>query len=415
MVAARCSSFSLVAQGLIYAASLLCLFPLAVAAQGVDCSIAKDAIEIASRLRGLKVARSVPCRLQGKAEVERYLRDTIKKKIPEERIAREGKVYQLLGLIPRDYQYLEGIVGLYTEQLGGYYDAEKEFYAMAQWMPAVMQMPIAVHELTHALQDQHFALEELVDYKKQTSDALMAHSALVEGDATAVMLDYARSLSGQGSISELENVSTFMAQNITGAMISASLNKAPPSLQASLIFPYVSGLNFAHVLLKEGGYAMINKGFKNPPMSTEQILHPEVYLKGEKGFVEVPDHAPPKGVSLESKAPIFSDRFGEFLISTWLSTWISPLEASKAASGWGGDRVSLYQLTNSAQGVLVWDLRWDSVAEAREFFDALTEAFAKRFEAEPVQTKQRATFIDKYVGAVSITLSDQKVLLIIGA
>ena len=150
----------------------------------------------ASRLRGLKVKREVPCRLQDKAQVERYLRSAIEEKVPKQKLELEGEMYRLIGAIPKDYDYLNGLVAVYTSQLGGYYEPGEEYYAMAAWMPGVLQMPIAVHELTHALQDQHYALEKFIDQKSESSDQLMAKSALVEGDATAVMIDYSRMIVG---------------------------------------------------------------------------------------------------------------------------------------------------------------------------------------------------------------------------
>jgi hypothetical protein len=346
---------------------------------GADCSIADTAIEIASRIRKLSIERSVPCRLQSKAEVEKYLRETIKKKVPLERTTSEGKVYELLGLVPLGFDYLNNIIKLYTEQLGGYYDPELRSYAMASWLPAVMQMPIAVHELTHALQDQHFHLDALMDEQTAPSDALMARSALVEGDATAVMIDYTRGLSGQPSIAEEKSVSGFLMQNITGAMISSNLALSPPALQAILIFPYVSGLNFAHQLLRKGGYAEVDTAFRKLPRSTEEILHPEQYFLGKKGFQDLPLPLPPKGSAFSRSKAVFDDRLGEFVISTLISSYSGPLTASTAAAGWGGDRIAFYRGNSTEQYLLLWNTHWDSEKDAVEFFEALRGAYEKRF------------------------------------
>jgi hypothetical protein len=380
---------------------------------GSDCHIASSAMEIASRFRGLRIVRQVPCRMESRAAVERYLRSTIKKKMSEERIQREGEEYRMLGFIPKDYDYLNKMVELYTEQLGGYYDPERKYYAMADWMPDVIQMPIAVHELTHALQDQHFDLEKLMDHKNQSSDVLLAQSAMIEGDATAVMLDYARGLGGQPSIAEDDSVSMFMIQNISGAMLSPSLRQAPPAIQASLLFPYVSGLNFAHALLKKGGYSQIDRAFKRPPTSTEEILHPDKYLAGEKGFAVLPDPLPPANITLKSDKPVFSDTLGEFFVSTLLGTWIPPQEASAAASGWGGDRLALYE-ADEKKLVMFWDLLWDADQDAQRFFAALGRAYKRRFQTEPQATERQMVFPNSDFGEVQINLEGKKVSLSIG-
>lgn len=384
------------------------------AIEGVDCRIAATAIRSASRIRALEVKRAVPCKLQNRKEVEQYLRSTIDEKIPAERIRKEGLVNRMIGIVPPDYKYLEGIIELYREQIGGYYDPEKEYYAMAAWMPAMMQMPVAVHELTHALQDQHFELDALIDHKTQRSDSLLARSALVEGDATAVMIDYSRGLAGQGPLKEETSVSMFMIQNISGAMLSPSMQKAPVALQASLIFPYVSGIRFAHSLLKQEGYKSIDAAFSRLPRSTEEILHPEKYASEEADFIEVSTPKPPEDAELSSSTPLYVDTLGEFLISSLLSTYISPLEASEAASGWGGDTLVLYDLKDTEKELLLWDLRWDSVEDAEEFISALQIAYTKRYDLKEPLEGSSVSLEDPNFGKLSITQDKKSVVLKIG-
>jgi hypothetical protein len=391
------------------------IIPLHTAAsQSVDCRIASTAVHTASRLRGLDKLHAVPCKLQNKEEVEQYIRATLDTKIPPERIENEGWAYKMLGLIPKDFEYLDGIIQLYTAQLGGYYDTDKKHYVMASWLPEVMQMPIAVHELTHALQDQHYDLDSMINLKFDDSDALMARAALIEGDATAVMLDYARELRGQHSIAKEKSVSGIMVQNIAGAMFTTTMHSAPQSLQAILIFPYISGLNFAHALLREGGYHAIDKAYSRLPTSTKEILHPELYLSGKQVYSKVQDLLPPEHVRLKSNEPIFSDRLGEFITATFLGAWISPIQASKVAAGWAGDRLSLYIKEDSETRVLVWATLWGSNEEAKEFFMALSMAYKKRFNQEAVKEGDKVSFTDSDFGRIIINLEDKKVVLLIG-
>lgn len=388
---------------------------VAAATPGVSCDLVADATAIASKIRGLKVLRKVPCRVQDRAEVEKYLLDTIKEKIPQERFVNEGVVYKILGIIPKDYQYLEGIVELYTSQLGGYYDPEKEFYAMASWMPSGLQLSIAVHELTHALQDQHFKLDALLDHRVAESDLLAARSALVEGDATAVMIDFTRKQVGQGPLRDEDSVAAILMQNVAGSMISSALQNAPESLQTMLIFPYISGLRFAHALLREGGYPQIDTAFKRMPESTEHILHPEIYLRGERSFIDVPTPGVPPGFPAVSPEALYIDRFGEFFISTFLSKFIPPYEASRAAAGWGGDKIALYRGSGADSYLLVWDLHWDSEAEAKEFFGALLKYYSQRLTQKPRQDGTTQRFTDPDFGSVGLELKESNVRVIVAS
>ena len=389
------------------------LVPYALA-QTIDCSIADSSIELASKIRGLAVKKPVPCKIQNKEEVTQYLKDTIKTKVPKKRLQSEESIYKFLGILPEDYDYESGIVKLYTSQLGGYYDADKDYYAMAAWMPAMMQVPIAVHELIHALQDQHFTIDKLLDNTTVTSDTLLARSAVLEGDATAVMIDYTLGLQGGARLENQESVSGFLLQNISSALLSSGTTDAPQALYAMLIFPYVSGLNFVHSHLKNGGYKQVDKLYSRLPRTTEEILHPEVYLSGEKSFSEVEVSKYKKGIPGVSDEAVFTDRLGEFFISTMLSSQIGPAVAGEAARGWGGDNIALYSINASSKDFMVWGTAWDSKSDAVEFFKAMSEAFKKRFKANPVETAKMTSFVTKSFGSVKIMLEGSEVILTMG-
>jgi hypothetical protein len=362
-------------------AVLLVLSPSVWAEERADCSLAKSALKIASEIRGLKPKRSVVCKVQSKADVERYLKNVIDEKFPVSLLKNEARVYKHLGLIPRDYDYVDGLLKLYLGELGGYYDAEKEYYAVADWMPLMVQMPIAVHELTHALQDQHFGLDTLVDPRIKSSDQALASSALAEGDATAVMFDFSRIPIGQPPLAEEESIADSMMQIVFGSVFSPSAQHSPQALRALLMFPYVSGLHFAHRLLRKGGYTEVNKAFLRMPQTTEEILHPEIYLRSQKSFSVIDTPAAPKGLSLAKAEPVFVDTLGEFFIATWLGQTIGPAAASLAAAGWGGDRIALYELKDSTEGLLVWHLRWDSKKDADEFVGKVLASYKKQYGA----------------------------------
>lgn len=390
------------------------LLPALSIATDEACTLVKDATRVASEVRGLKIRKAVPCKIQNKEEVKQFLLDTIKEKIPRERIANEGELYKILGIIPKDFKYLEGLVNLYTSQLGGYYDPDKEYYAMASWMPVAMQFPIAVHEMTHALQDQYYELDKLMDHFSLDSDLLSARSALVEGDATAVMMDFARKAAGQGPIAEEKSVASMMMQNIAGAMMFSSVQDTPSALQAMLIFPYVSGLRFAHALLREGGYKRIDQAFKVLPESTEHILHPEIFLRKERGYIDVPTPSAPTSTPVASTTPEYSDRLGEFFIATFLGAKIPAESASTAASGWGGDRVALYQLKGSSRHLLVWVTHWDTELDGDEFFEALTTYYEARLSTKRAGGSNTRTFLDPDFGPVEVFHKGKHVRLTVG-
>ena len=331
------------------------------------CSLSDTALKHAVNIRKLKLKKNVPCTAQGKSQVRKYILDTIDEKLPASKLKHEALVYRAIGFIPDDFDYKEQLVTLYTEQIGGYYDPDKKRFVMAAWMPASMQLPIAVHELTHAIQDQHFKLNDLMNLKKFRTDQLLAHAALVEGDATAVMTDYARDLMNQPPLQKTENISSILAQNVLSIGFMQTSVPIPMSLKLQMLFPYTSGLSFAHHLLQKQGYQEINSAFQKLPRSTEEILHPEKYFSSKKEFIEIE----------AEQGSVYSDTLGEFSITALLSNYLADnFKAAHAAAGWHGDTISINEKPGETR--IVWKTMWDTEKDAEEFVDAYQTVLQKR-------------------------------------
>ena len=362
--------------------ALCCAFFLVTApalAEKETCNIAKSAIKMASDIRQLKIKKNVPCDVHKKEQVKEYILHVLKTKIPKDKMSNEEIVYKAIGMIPESFSYEDGLVDFYLSQIGGYYDPDKDHFIMAGWMPDILQTTVAVHELTHALQDQYFNLDKFIFEKLENSDETLSRSALVEGDATAVMLDYARVISGQPGIVEEDNVQSFMMQTVLSVSLVAGNANVPKSLQSLLIFPYTSGLRFVHQILKKGGYKKVDEAFKRPPRSTEEILHPEKYFLNKKDFIDIKDHELRSEHLEEGFEVDYSDTFGEFGISAMLSTCNSATEtAASASEGWGGDRIGI--LKKGSEKSVLWKLHWDTEEDAREFYNTYSKCLSKRFD-----------------------------------
>lgn len=330
--------------------------------------------------------------MRDKPEVKQYLLDTIKSKIPPRRMKMEGVIYRVLGFIPDDFEYEQGLVQLYLDQLGGYYDPEKDHFVMAAWLPAIMQVPVAVHELTHALQDQYFELSSFTDVNKYSSDELLARSALIEGDATAVMIDYSRLKVGQSPIAKDADVTAIMMQNLLGTSLFSGMNQIPESLKLTLLFPYTSGLRFAHTLLRKGDYQELTKAFAKPPRSTEEILHPEKYYIQKQDFLELEN--PKSKYAEQNREILFEDTLGEFSISALFAGFIkNKAEVAEIASGWGGDRIVVYQATDNSYE-LHWITHWDTESDSTAFYQAYKKVLESRAIGKDISISQNGNFVN---------------------
>ncbi|HEX8683473.1 MAG TPA: hypothetical protein VF707_14225, partial [Ardenticatenaceae bacterium] len=229
-----------------------------------------------------------------------------------------------------------------------------------------------LHEYVHALQDQHYDLENFTeegDEERFNDDQSLAYTALIEGDAqTATFFYIINNMSASDAMELAESSSE---------IDSTALEETPAFLRESLIFPYTTGQEFVQTTQVLGGWDAVNELWENPPASTEQIMHPERYPDDLPVAVELPaDFSAALG---EGWREAIRDVWGEF--GTLLTLQQQDLDAeeeegfdeavSQAAEGWGGD--SYLFLTNGERGVFVMEMAWDSEEDAQEGYDAWLE------------------------------------------
>jgi len=144
-----------------------------------------------------------------------------------------------------------------NERLNGWYEPDTRRLVVVEGESDAMGRGVLVHELFHALQDQHFGLARLHEQAKD-SDAERAVTALIEGEA---MLAVA------------EIIPYDFEQHA----------KLPPhgpldAVRFEKIFHYGAGLRFVRALREQGGWELVDQAFRDPPRRTAEILHPDRYL-----------------------------------------------------------------------------------------------------------------------------------------
>src|SRR5262249_18832268 len=333
-----------------------------------------EVLKETSDLRQLSIIRPVPSSTQSRAEIERAIMKNLDEEITPADMHASEITLKKLGLAPPDFQYRALMVRLLTEQVAGYYEPKTHQFHLADWIDIDGQKPIMAHELTHALQDQHFNLRRFDNLPKGDSDAELAAHALIEGDATLAMAMYVAS----NPLRALTFLKSIGAMGIS----TEELDKAPRALRETLLFPYQEGMNWTRSLYRQGGWSEVSTAFTTLPQSTEQVLHPEKYFAHESPIkVALPDltnllnNGDRSGAKLGSTAQsgwkrIASDVNGEWGFYLILDQFLkSPAESRRAAAGWAGDRTAVYE---SANGAVVYISRstWDTENDAREFFDA---------------------------------------------
>lgn len=292
---------------------------------------------------------------------------------PQDMHANEA-VMRKFGLVDSNFKLRQFLIGLLTEQIAGYYDPRtKEFY-LADWIDADAQRLVMSHELTHALQDQHFNLRRFEKWPKGDSDAELAAQALVEGDATLAMSFYA--------VRNPQRAFGILKSMLSGTGSSEQIDKAPRALRASLLFPYTQGRDWVLEIYTGGGWDAVSAAFKTLPQSTEQILHSDKYLSHEPPVkITLPDLTNTLGSGWKKIEDDVNGEWGYYLI---LSQFLPDEEdARKAAAGWGGDRFALYEQASTGHLCVVHLSAWDTEQDAREFYEAYAQRSQLRYQTKP--------------------------------
>ena len=339
--------------------------PESISVQVADTEAANSAIRATveanvSELRGLEPLTPVAPVVLTRDELrDRVTADLAEDLTPAEAMA-DTLELSAFDFIARDYDLYSAMVQLQSEGILGFYDPDTaEFVVVsdgalldpaAQWTHA--------HEFVHALQDQHYDLDALTD-DSLDSEAQAAVRALAEGEAELVQYLYLT----QGDYFTQSEVDAILSD--PGQTDDGFLQGLPPVLVNNMAFPYTSGVEFVVDLYREGGFAAIDAAWRNPPRSSEHILHPDRYRAGDAP--QLVALAPLTATLGVGWAQVEEDVLGEFFLREYLDQQLPSTLAAGVAEGWGGDRYAVY--ANEATGELVMALRlvWDTDADAAEF------------------------------------------------
>ena len=338
---------------------------------GRAVSVDSELREVAA-VRQLQSLAPVTGRSISDDDLMRLLENSFRENMPERVLEGTGTALRALGVVPFDFQYEATILRLLRSDLAGLYDPDyKALFLRTQLRGDALRATL-LHELVHALQDQHYNLGDLTRYRDDGGDRASAVSALAEGDATSAMFDGMLAAHGKTALDLPDDL---LAQQFASA---SALDEggAPPLIRRSLLAPYVDGLRFVQALRRRGGFSEVDRVWKNLPTSTEQILHLEKYDAHERSLdVELP--LPPPVMPGSSEQPwraFFHDVFGEQSLRLVLEEWLPFPQAAAAAAGWGGDRIAVYEQGSGAttETATAWVIQLDAGVEPDLLFAAVS-------------------------------------------
>jgi len=341
-------------------------------------------------IRKLEFKESVQPRFMNRNELRSYMTNEFQKEYTPEELKLTDRSLKVFGLVPNSIDVRELQINLLTEEVGGFYNPDtKEMYLIREevkkgnfltrlfsgpeFSPEEQRITLS-HEMTHALSDQHFDLQSLDKIANGNDDMSLAISALIEGEATLVMMsEIFNDNSDVTKLSPDRIDLVFQVMNMVTPLFGGrTLRAAPKIFRETLIFPYHQGCVFVLRLTNKDGWDAINRAFHEPPISTEQILHPEKFAinRDDPTAIELPKIEQ----SLGGKWKLLGQNtLGE--LQTQILFESSP-NGKTAAEGWDGDRYSVLE-RDDGHLALAWFTTWDSAADARQFSDVAVPWFAQ--------------------------------------
>ncbi|MCH2113274.1 MAG: hypothetical protein MK213_10475 [Planctomycetes bacterium] len=344
---------------------------------------AKEILPRVEQIRGWKFKHAVEVGMNTPEQFIEFAKKEMDEEEALEKMKNSSKMMIQLGLLEPKTDLYKTSLDLLESQVGGYYDPkQKKFFMMTTFNQGAMADIIMAHELTHALDDQYFQLDKMLEKaEEESSDSIFAVRSVVEGSGTSAMNLYTVQGGMKGWL-QLDAVA--MAESMKASQ--AGLEDAPVILVASLTLPYLEGNKFLtkSKSMMQAAMAVPNnkdleRAFRTPPTSSEQILHPEKYWD-EKQWdaprdLQVADVSASLGAGWSEAE---RDTLGEltcFLVCSdevpdlgspegQMASWISD-----ASAGWGGDEFVLYAGPEGAE-LACWVLAWDTPEDCGEFVHA---------------------------------------------
>jgi hypothetical protein len=358
------------------------------------------------QIRQLSFLRPVPLVVKDRDQAEQQMESDLMRDYTDNQLRADGAAGALVGLYPAGIDLKAESLKLLRNQVAGFYDPHSKemvlvaggtnlgFFTDAAEFVAQHDVGgemVLAHELTHALQDQHFDLDKKLDQVKNNDDRALAIKSVAEGDATLAGYAY---VTGRMDASVVDALLAYLPD------IAKELTKeapdTPDGLSVPLIFQYCDGARFVAEAYRRGGWKAVDALYANPPLSTHQVIHPEDYFVHPKPPLSVTIHGYERTMSSWSK--VDDDTYGELLLRVILQRNLGKDAPEVALAGrWAGDQMVILQ--SGRQISVIWLLVFAESGTAAKFAAVYT------------------TTLDKLLGKTrhEVDYRDREVLVTIGA
>ena len=334
-----------------------------------------DYVSLGVELLGLRKLQSVPMvtTTAPQKDVEKLILDSLKRLYPGDAPMLQSRALAALGVIPEPVDILPLKAALMVRQLGGWYDAASEtvFLVDTSATPPPPSDPVMALSYAQLLRDHEGFLQSSPTGTKVTLDSQLARDGLFGGDAALTRFLY--------SIQKPVNVG---ASDLPPEDPDHPLNEVPMPvfLRELHLFPASRGFEFAQSLHSVGGFQQITTAYGRPPLSSAEIIDPELYLSDQPVpviSIQWPD------TTIAGAEPYWTDTLGKYATYVLLRAHNPDEIAFDAAKGWRADQLLSYSAADKKRDHAVWQVRFPAATDARRFFKTLGASLLQRYDQPP--------------------------------
>jgi hypothetical protein len=374
--------------------ALLLAVAAAPAQSGVDVSQAREIfseidgiLQDLHEITGFKIKHRVPAEIITRDKVKEFLEKRMKEASSPEEIRVEELTLKKFGLVPQDFDLAKNTVDLLTEQAAAFYDFHRKRMFITDWTPSATREPALVHELGHALADQNVNLEKFIKQGQKSDDGSMARLAVMEGQASWLMAEYLARKTGQSLATSPALLDTMAHSIESGANEFPVFESEPLYLRETLTFPYSQGLLFQNAVYERMKQKAFDEVFRKPPVSSQQILHPDTYFSG----LEPARPALPQLANAHGYKRIADGTVGELDHSVLLEQYAGREESAAVSPHWRGGAYALLEHRSPERVVLLYAVEWDDAASAGHYFRLYRQVLEKKWKHLAIESESPTT------------------------
>jgi hypothetical protein len=331
------------------------------------------------QLRGLQAKDPVQRAILTSDQLRTQVEQDTQKNYPVDQAKNDAIELSAFGLINQDFDLYNLQINLQAEQVAGYYDDEtKKMYVISDEGFHGPERLTYAHEFTHFLQDQTWDIRNGLNYRDDTckidTERCAGIQALIEGDATVLEFQWLHTYGTPQDIIELQQFYNKFKDPI--------YESAPEFMKEDLLFPYSAGEQFVQSIYDQGGWDAVDRVYKDPPLSTAQIMHPERYPNDKPVQVTLPDLGKELGNGWRQ---VNRSTLGEWYTYLVLAKGLDPKarlsdsEAKAGSDGWSGDQYLVYYNDQTHATAMVMTTVWDNTSDAGHFATAFQDFTSARF------------------------------------